>query len=196
MLFRSLGLEAAGVAVNERGAIIIDAFSRTSAPGVYALGDVTDRVQLTPVAIHEAMCFIETEYRNNPTAPDHELIPTAVFSQPEIGTVGLSEDEAAKKFEDLEVYRAEFRPMKATLSGRSEKTIMKLVVNAADRKVLGAHILGHEAGEMAQLLGITLKAGCTKDDFDRTMAVHPTASEELVTMYNPSYRIKNGERIG
>ncbi|WP_428428965.1 glutathione-disulfide reductase [Pararhizobium sp.] len=193
---KGLGLEAAGIAVNERGAIIIDAFSRTSAPGVYALGDVTDRVQLTPVAIHEAMCFIETEYKGNPTSPDHDLIATAVFSQPEIGTVGLSEDEAGKKFEDIEIYRAEFRPMKATLSGRSEKTIMKLVVNAADRKVLGAHILGHEAGEMAQLLGITLKAGCTKDDFDRTMAVHPTASEELVTMYNPSYRIKNGERIG
>jgi glutathione reductase (NADPH) len=193
---KGLGLEAAGVAVNERGAITIDAFSRTSAPGIYALGDVTDRVQLTPVAIHEAMCFIETEYKGNPTSPDHDLIATAVFSQPEIGTVGLSEDYAAKKFEDLEIYRAEFRPMKATLSGRSEKTIMKLVVNAADRKVLGAHILGHEAGEMAQLLGITLKAGCTKDDFDRTMAVHPTASEELVTMYNPSYRIKNGERIG
>jgi glutathione reductase (NADPH) len=191
-----LGLEAAGVTVNERGAIVIDAFSRTSAPGIYALGDVTDRVQLTPVAIHEAMCFIETEYKGNPTSPDHDLIATAVFSQPEIGTVGLSEEVASKKFEDLEVYRAEFRPMKATLSGRSEKTIMKLIVNSADRKVLGAHILGHEAGEMAQLLGITLKAGCTKDDFDRTMAVHPTASEELVTMYNPSYRIKNGERIG
>ncbi|WP_426236137.1 glutathione-disulfide reductase [Pararhizobium sp. DWP1-1-3] len=193
---KGLGLEAAGVTVNERGAIVIDAFSRTSAPGIYALGDVTDRVQLTPVAIHEAMCFIETEYKGNPTSPDHDLIATAVFSQPEIGTVGLSEDEAGKKFEDLEIYRAEFRPMKATLSGRSEKTIMKLIVNATDRKVLGAHILGHEAGEMAQLLGITLKAGCTKDDFDRTMAVHPTASEELVTMYNPSYRIKNGERIG
>ena len=193
---KGLGLEAAGVTVNERGAIIIDAFSRTSAPGIYALGDVTDRVQLTPVAIHEAMCFIETEYKGNPTSPDHDLIATAVFSQPEIGTVGLSEEEAGKKFEDLEIYRAEFRPMKATLSGRSERTIMKLVVNAVDRKVLGAHILGHEAGEMAQLLGITLKAGCTKDDFDRTMAVHPTASEELVTMYNPSYRIKNGERIG
>ncbi|MBP1857071.1 glutathione-disulfide reductase [Rhizobium herbae] len=193
---KGLGLEAAGVTVNERGAIIVDAFSRTSAPGVYALGDVTDRVQLTPVAIHEAMCFIETEYKGNPTSPDHDLIATAVFSQPEIGTVGLSEEDAAKKFEDLEIYRAEFRPIKATLSGRSEKTIMKLIVNAADRKVLGAHILGHEAGEMAQLLGITLKGGCTKDDFDRTMAVHPTAAEELVTMYAPSYRIKNGERIG
>jgi glutathione reductase (NADPH) len=190
-----LGLEAAGVNVDERGAIVVDAFSRTSAPGIYALGDVTDRVQLTPVAIHEAMCFIETEYKGNPTSPDHETIATAVFSQPEIGTVGLSEEEAGKKFEDLEVYRAEFRPIKATLSGRTEKTIMKLIVNAADRKVVGAHILGHEAGEMAQLLGITLKAGCTKDDFDRTMAVHPTAAEELVTMYNPSYRVKNGQRV-
>ncbi len=192
---KGLGLEKAGVATNHKGAIIVDEYSRTNVPSIFALGDVTDRVQLTPVAIHEAMCFIETEYKNNPTSPDHELIPTAVFSQPEIGTVGLSEEAAAEKFEELEIYRAEFRPMKATLSGRSEKMIMKLIVNAADRKVVGAHILGHEAGEMAQLLGITLKAGCTKDDFDRTMAVHPTATEELVTMYAPSYRVKNGERV-
>ncbi|UJW74014.1 glutathione-disulfide reductase [Rhizobium sp. SL42] len=192
---KGLGLEAAGVATNERGAIVVDAYSRTNVAGIFALGDVTDRVQLTPVAIHEAMCFIETEYRNNPTSPDHEMIATAVFSQPEIGTVGMSEDEAAKRFDEIEVYRAQFRPMKATLSGRAEKMIMKLIVNTADRKVVGAHILGHDAGEMAQLLGITLKAGCTKDDFDRTMAVHPTAAEELVTMYSPSYRIKNGERV-
>ncbi len=155
---------------------MVDAYSRTNVPHIFALGDVTDRVQLTPVAIHEAMCFIETEFKNNPTAPDHDLIATAVFSQPEIGTVGLSEEEACKRFDEIEIYRAEFRPMKATLSGRSEKMIMKLVVNAADRKVVGAHILGHDAGEMAQLLGISLKAGVTKDDFDRTMAVHPTAA--------------------
>ncbi len=192
---KGLGLEKAGVEINEKGAIIVDDYSRTNVPYIYALGDVTDRVQLTPVAIHEAMCFIETEFKNNPTKPDHHLIATAVFSQPEIGTVGLSEEQAASKFEEVEVYRAQFRPMKATLSGRQEKTIMKLLVNAADRKVVGAHILGHEAGEMAQLLGITLKAGCTKDDFDATMAVHPTAAEELVTMYSPSYRIKNGERV-
>lgn len=190
-----LGLEAAGVATDRRGAILVDSYSRTNVASIFALGDVTDRVQLTPVAIHEAMCFIETEYKNNPTSPDLDLIATAVFSQPEIGTVGLSEEQAGKLYPDLEIYRAEFRPMKATLSGRAEKMIMKLIVNAADRKVVGAHILGHEAGEMAQLLGITLKAGCTKDDFDRTMAVHPTASEELVTMYNPSYRVKDGVRI-
>ncbi|UXS01448.1 glutathione-disulfide reductase [Agrobacterium tumefaciens] len=192
---KGLGLENAGVKLDARGAIIVDDYSRTNVPSIFALGDVTDRVQLTPVAIHEAMCFIETEYKNNPTKPDHELIATAVFSQPEIGTVGLSEEEAGAKYPELEVYRAQFRPMKATLSGRTEKTIMKLIVNAADRKVVGAHILGHEAGEMAQLLGITLKAGCTKDDFDRTMAVHPTAAEELVTMYSPSYRVFNGERV-
>ncbi|KRC17675.1 glutathione-disulfide reductase [Acidovorax sp. Root217] len=191
---RGLGLEAAGVAMDERGAIIVDPYSRTNVPSIWALGDVTNRVQLTPVAIHEAMCFIETEYRGKPTVPDHDLIATAVFSQPEIGTVGLSEEDAAQRYAEIEVYRAEFRPMKATLSGRAEKMIMKLVVDAASRKVLGAHILGHDAGEMVQLLGISLKAGVTKDDFDRTMAVHPTASEELVTMYQPSYRIKNGQR--
>ncbi len=190
-----LGLEAAGVAVNERGAIIVDDFSRTNVESIFAVGDVTDKVQLTPVAIHESMCFVETQYRGNPTSPDHHLIATAVFSQPEIGTVGLSEEDAAKKYPDIEVYRAQFRPMKATLSGRAERMIMKLIVNAGDRKVVGAHILGHDAGEMAQLLGITLKAGCTKEDFDRTMAVHPTAAEELVTMYTPSYRIRNGERV-
>jgi glutathione reductase (NADPH) len=190
-----LGLEAAGVAVDQKGAIVVDAYSRTSVASIFALGDCTDRVQLTPVAIHEAMCFIQTEYRSNPTPPDLDLIATAVFSQPEIGTVGLTEEAAAKKFEELEIYRAEFRPMKATLSGRAEKMIMKLIVNAADRKVVGAHILGHDAGEMAQLLGITLKAGCTKDDFDRTMAVHPTAAEELVTMYAPTYRVRGGERV-
>ncbi|MGO8654707.1 FAD-dependent oxidoreductase, partial [Rhizobium ruizarguesonis] len=167
-------------AVDERGAVIVDEYSRTNVENIYALGDVTNRVQLTPVAIHEAMCFTETEYKNNPTRPDYELIPTAVFSQPEIGTVGLSEEDAGKRYGELEVYRAQFRPLKATLSGRADRMIMKLIVDAASRKVVGAHILGHDAGEMAQLLGITLKAGCTKDDFDRTMALHPTA-EELVT---------------
>ena len=189
-----LGLEAAGVAVDERGAIIVDDYSRTNVENIYALGDVTNRVQLTPVAIHEAMCFIETEYKNNPTRPDYELIPTAVFSQPEIGTVGLSEEEAGKRYGELEVYRAQFRPLKATLSGRAERMIMKLIVDAASRKVVGAHILGHDAGEMAQLLGVTLKAGCTKDDFDQTMALHPTAAEEFVTMYAPSYRVRDGQR--
>ena len=192
---QGLGLKAAGVETDKLGAIIVDKYSRTNVPSIFALGDVTNRVQLTPVAIHEAMCFIETEYRNNPTSPDHDLVPTAVFSQPEIGTVGLSEDDAIRQYPDVEVYRAEFRPMKTALAGGSERMIMKLVVDTDSRKVLGAHVLGHDAGELVQLLGVALKAGVTKDDFDRTMAVHPTAAEELVTMYQPTYRFRNAERV-
>lgn len=191
----NMGLEGVGVELGKTGTIVVDQYSRTNIDNIWAIGDVTHRVQLTPVAIHEAMCFIETAFKDNPTAPDHDTIPTAVFSQPEIGTVGLSEDEAAKRYSDIEVYRASFRPMRHTLSGRNEKMLMKLVVDGASRKVVGAHILGPDAGEMAQLLGIPLKAGLTKDDFDRTMAVHPTAAEELVTMYKPTYRVKNGERL-
>ncbi|KAB2699222.1 glutathione-disulfide reductase [Ochrobactrum sp. Kaboul] len=190
-----LGLEAAGVKLDKLGAIEVDDYSRTSTANIWAVGDVTNRVQLTPVAIHEAMCFLETVFKDNPTKPDHELIATAVFSQPEIGTVGLTEEQAAKKYPEVEVYRALFRPMKNTLSGRNEKMLMKIVVDAKSRKVLGTHIMGPDAGEMAQLLGISLKAGATKDDFDRTMAVHPTAAEELVTMYKPSYRVVNGEKV-
>ena len=191
----SLGLEAAGVELDEIGAIKVDAYSRTSRENIWAIGDVTNRVQLTPVAIHEAMCFLETAFRNNPTKPDHRQIATAVFSQPEIGTVGLCEADAAKEYRELEVYRALFRPMRNTLSGAKDKMLTKLIVDAATRQVIGAHIFGPDAGEMAQLLAIPIKAGCTKDDFDRTMAVHPTAAEELVTMYKPSYRIVNGERV-
>ncbi|MFC5585906.1 glutathione-disulfide reductase [Nitratireductor kimnyeongensis] len=190
-----LGLEAAGVETGKTGEIIVDAYSRTNVDNIWALGDVTNRVQLTPVAIHEAMCFIETEYKDNPTEVDHETIATAVFSQPEIGTVGLSEDEAAQRFDRLEIYRASFRPMRHTLSGRQEKMLMKLVVDAESRRVLGAHVMGPDAGEMAQVLGISLKARLTKDDFDRTMAVHPSAAEELVTMYQPTYHVEKGQRV-
>mgnify|MGYP002621382356 CR=1 FL=1 len=190
-----LGLEAAGVETGPAGEIVVDDFSRTSVETVYAVGDVTNRVQLTPVAIHEAMCFVDTVFRGKPTKPDFDAIATAVFSQPEIGTVGLSEDEAARRFEELEIFRAEFRPMRHTLSGRQERMVMKLVVDAASRRVLGAHVLGPDAGEMAQLLGIAVKARLTKDDFDATMAVHPSAAEELVTMYQPTYRVRNGERV-
>ena len=190
-----LGLEAAGVKTGRKGEILVNEYSQTNVASIYAVGDVTDRVNLTPVAIHEAMCLVDTVYRGKPVSPDHDLIATAVFSQPEIGTVGMSEDEAAKAFDTVEIYKADFRPMKATLSGSAERTIMKIVVDGDSRKVLGVHILGHDSGEMAQTIGIALKAGATKDDFDRTMAVHPTAAEELVTMYQPSYRLKNGERM-
>jgi glutathione reductase (NADPH) len=190
-----LGLAAAGVKTGVKGDILVDSFSRTNVENIWAIGDVTDRVQLTPVAIHEAMCFVETAFKDNPTEPDLDCIATAVFSQPEIGTVGLSEDEAAKRFPRIEVYSASFRPMRHTLSGRQERMLTKLVVDADTRLVLGAHILGPDAGEMAQLLGIALKAGLTKDDFDRTMAVHPTAAEELVTMYKPTYFVQEGVRV-
>jgi glutathione reductase (NADPH) len=187
-----LGLEHAGVETDHAGAIVVDNYSRTNVGHIWAVGDVTNRVQLTPVAIHEAMCFLETAFGDNPTKPDYETIPTAVFSQPEIGTVGLTEAAAAEKYDDLEVYKATFRPMHNILPGRDEKMMMKLIVDAASRIVVGAHVIGPGAGEMAQLLGIPMKARCTKDHFDATMAVHPTAAEELVTMYQPSYRIKDG----
>lgn len=192
----NLGLEAAGVETGKLGEIVVDPFSRTSVDNIWAVGDVTNRVQLTPVAIHEAMCLVETMFKGNPTAPDLEVIATAVFSQPEIGTVGLSEDDAARQLDAVDVYRAWFRPMRNILPGREQRMLTKLVVNASNDVVVGAHILGPDAGEMAQLLGIAVKAGLRKADFDRTMAVHPTAAEELVTMYQPTYRIRGGERTG
>ena len=190
-----LGCETAGVELDKTGGIVVDDYSKTTADYIWAIGDVTHRLQLTPVAIHEAMCFVETVFGGRPTKPDFETVATAVFSQPEIGTVGLTETAAAKTFPDIEIYRAKFRPMKHVLAGRDEPMLMKLVVDGASRRVLGAHILGPDAGEMSQLLGIAVKAGLTKDDFDRTMAVHPTMTEEIVTMYEPSYRLKHGERV-
>jgi len=189
---QDLGLDKAGVEVSKGGAIKVDEYSATSQPHIFAVGDVTDRVQLTPVAIHEAMCFIETAFHDRPTAPDHQSIATAVFSQPEIGTVGLSEEAAAAKLDHVEIYRALFRPMRHTISGHNEKMLTKLVVDGTTRRVIGAHILGADAGEMAQLLAIALKGNLTKEVFDATMALHPTAAEELVTMYVPSYIYRNG----
>lgn len=192
----NLGLEAAGVELGKTGEIVVDDYSRTNVPNIWAVGDVTNRVQLTPVAIHEAMCFVDTVFRDKPTRPDFEGVATAVFSQPEIGTVGLSEEDAGKEYDEVEIYRAVFRPMRNILPGRQEKMLTKLVVDAKTRIVVGAHILGPDAGEMAQLLGIVIKGRLTKDVVDVTMAVHPTAAEEFVTMYQPSYRLKGGERVG
>ena len=193
---QGLNLDKAGVKLNSNNAVIVDKFMKTTANNIWALGDVTDRIQLTPVAIHEAMCFIETEFKNNPVAPDHELIATAVFSQPEIGTVGLTEEQAVEKFDRVEIYRALFRPMRNTLSGNSDKMLTKLIVDGKTRLVVGAHVLGSGAAEMAQLLGVSLKGKLTKDVFDRTMALHPTASEELVTMYRPTYVYEKGKKLG
>ncbi|WP_137390221.1 glutathione-disulfide reductase [Rhodoligotrophos defluvii] len=177
-----LGLEALGIELGKRGEIPVDAYSRTSVPSIYAIGDVTDRMALTPVAIREAVAFAETVFNNNPTAVDYENVPTAVFSQPEIGTVGLTEAAAQARFGDVDIYETSFRPMKHTLSGRQERMLMKLVVEPQSGRVVGCHILGPDAGEMAQILGIAVKMGATKADFDATVAVHPTAAEELVTL--------------
>jgi glutathione reductase (NADPH) len=191
---RGLGLEGAGVRVAANGAIAVDAWSRSSVPDILAIGDVTDRIALTPVAIHEAMCLVETEFKGNPTSPDHELVPTAVFSQPEIGSVGLSEAEAARRHSRVDVYKALFRPMKHTLTGRDERTMMKIVTDGANGRVLGVHLFGPDSAEIVQSVAIAVKMGATKADFDRTMALHPTAAEELVTMYQPSYRVIDGRR--
>ncbi|MGI9464193.1 MAG: glutathione-disulfide reductase [Aestuariivirgaceae bacterium] len=177
-----LGLDNAGIEVRDDGAIIVNGFSQTNVANIYAIGDVTHRMNLTPVAIREGHAFADTVYGDKPTAVDHANVATAVFSQPELGTVGLTEAKAREQFGEVDIYKSVFRPMKHTLSGSDEKMMMKLIVDAATDKVLGCHIMGPDAGEMAQLLGIAVKMGATKADFDATIAVHPTASEELVTM--------------
>ena len=177
-----LGLERAGVELTPHYAVKVDDHSRTSVPSIYAVGDVTNRINLTPVAIREGHAFADTVFGGKDVKVDYSLIPTAVFSQPEIGTVGLTEAEARHKFRAVDIYKTSFRPMKHTLSGRDERMLMKLVVDGETDRVLGCHICGPDAGEMAQLLGISLRLGAKKSDFDATMAVHPTAAEELVTL--------------
>ena len=177
-----LGLEEAGVELTMHGAVQVDKFSKSTVDNIYAVGDVTNRVNLTPVAIREGHAFADTVFGNMPRAVDHALVPSAVFSQPELGTVGLTEAQARKTHKAIDIYKTSFRPMKHTLSGRDERVLMKLVVDGETDKVLGCHIAGEGAGEMAQLLGIAVTCGATKAQFDATLAVHPTASEELVTM--------------
>ena len=179
-----LGLENAGVALRPSGRVEVDAYSRSSVPNIYAIGDVTGRVELTPVAIHEAMCFVRTVFGGQPTAPDHEQVPTAVFTRPEIGTVGMTEERALARGHSIDTYRTSFLPLKHTLSGRRERSMMKLIVDAGDQKVLGCHIFGPDAGEMIQLVAVAVKMGVTKDQIDATIAVHPTMAEELVTLRN------------
>jgi len=177
-----LGLQKLGVECGWNGRIAVDDWYRSSVPSIHAVGDVTDRVNLTPVAIRDGVAFIEANYKNNPMPVDLAYLPTAVFSQPEIGTVGYTEEQAREMFRSVDIYKSSFRPMKNTLSGRPERTFMKLVVDAETDKVVGAHILGPDAAEMAQVLAISLKLGARKADFDATIALHPTAAEELVTM--------------
>jgi glutathione reductase (NADPH) len=177
-----LGLEGAGVKLGARGEILVDAFSQTNVPSIYAVGDVTDRANLTPIAIREGHAFADSVFGGKATKVDHNRIPTAVFSTPEIGTVGLSEADARKAGYELDIYKANFRPMKATLSGSTDRMIMKLVVDAKSQLVLGCHVLGPDAGEIIQMAAIALELRATKADFDRTVALHPSAAEELVTM--------------
>ncbi len=177
-----LGLEQAGVETDGAGAIRVDAASRTSAPGIWAIGDVTNRLALTPVAIREGHAFADTEFGGKPWTCDHENVPSAVFSTPEIGTVGLTEEQARARGGAIDIYRSSFRPMKNTLSDLPERVLMKLVVDAFTDRVLGVHIAGPDAAEMIQLAGIAVKMGATKRQFDDTVAVHPSAAEELVTM--------------
>ena len=180
-----LGLENAGVELGAKGEIKVDAYSKTNIDSIYAVGDVTARAELTPVAIREGAAFAETVFNDNPLAVDHSIIPTAVFSQPSIGTVGLGEEAAREAGHEIDVYAASFRPMKNTLSGNPEKTLMKLIVDKADDKVLGLHIVGPDSGEMIQAFGVAITMGATKAQFDATIAVHPTAAEELVTFKQP-----------
>ncbi|MGI3187383.1 glutathione-disulfide reductase [Nioella aestuarii] len=179
-----LGLEEIGVEMGRNGEIKVDDYSQTNIPSIFAVGDVTDRVNLTPVAIREGHAFADTVFGGTPRKADHDLIPSAVFTQPELGTVGLTEEEA-RDAGPIEVYCSSFRPMQALFAGHEERVLMKLIVRADTRKVLGVHLVGDHAGELIQMVGIAVKMGATKEDFDRTMAVHPTMAEELVTMKTP-----------
>jgi glutathione reductase (NADPH) len=180
----NLGLEEAGVELTPSGAVKVDAFSRTTVPHIWAVGDVTDRINLTPVAIREAAAFVETAFRNNPQAFDHETVASAVFSQPPIGAVGLTEAQA-RQGRRVDIYRSVFRPMKGTFYGGEERTLMKLVVDQTSGQVLGCHVVGPDAPEIIQMAAIAIKLGVTKAQWDQTCAVHPTAAEELVTMREP-----------
>ena len=179
-----LGLEAAGVQLGRQGQILVDDYSQTAVPSIYAVGDVTGRINLTPVAIREGHAFADTVFNGRPTKADHELVPSAVFTHPELGSVGLSEVQARDR-EPIEVYATAFRAMQSAFAGRPDRVLMKLIVSRATRRVLGCHIVAEHAGELIQLATIAIKMGATKEDFDRTVAVHPTMAEELVTLRKP-----------
>jgi glutathione reductase (NADPH) len=179
---KGLGLEAVGVKIDKKGGVAVDKFSQTSVPSIYAVGDVTDRVNLTPVAIVEGHAFADTVFGGKERAVDHDNIPTAVFSEPEVGVVGLSEEQACKRFAKVDIYKTSFRPMKAAVAARDSRSFMKLVVDGMTDQVLGCHIVGPSASEIIQLAGLAIKMKARKADFDATIAVHPTAAEELVTM--------------
>jgi glutathione reductase (NADPH) len=186
---KGLGLDKAGVALNPvNGGIAVNEFSQTNVPNIYAVGDVTHRINLTPVAIREGHAFADTVFGNRPVQVDHADIPTAVFTQPEVGTVGLTEAEALAQYTHVDIYKTDFRSLKSTMSGSQSRVLMKLIVDGSTDRILGCHIVGPEAGELIQVVGIAVKMKATKADFDGTMAVHPTGAEELVTLRTPTAR--------
>jgi glutathione reductase (NADPH) len=177
-----LGLERAGVKLDDAGAVIVDEFSQSCVESIYAIGDVTNRMNLTPVAIRDGHAFADTIYNGRPTSVDHSTVPSAVFGRPPIGTVGLAEADARRSHGEIDIYRTNFRPMRNMLSGNQERTLMKIVVDRKTDKLLGVHIAGEDAPEMIQLAAVAVKAGVTKQQWDSTVALHPTAAEELVLM--------------
>jgi glutathione reductase (NADPH) len=179
---RGLGLENAGVELRQSGAVIVDPYLRSSVESIYAIGDCTDRLMLTPVAIAEGTAVANTLFNNRPIMLDYENIATAIFSSPNCGTVGLTEDQARRREFEVDIYMSSFRPLRHTMTGSAEKTMMKLVVDRASDRVLGCHMVGPDAGEIIQGLAVALNCGATKTQFDTTIGIHPTAAEEFVTM--------------
>ncbi|XP_002962386.2 glutathione reductase, chloroplastic/mitochondrial [Selaginella moellendorffii] len=192
---KNLGLEDIGVRLGKNGAIMVDEYSKSNVDSIWAVGDVTNRTNLTPVALMEGMAFSKTVFGDRPTKPDYNNIPSAVFTQPPIGTVGLTEEQAIKELRNIDVYTSSFRPMKATLSGLSDRTFIKMIVDCATGKVVGVHMCGEDAGEILQGVGIAVKAGLTKDHFDATVGIHPTSAEEIVTMRSPTRKIREDAEV-
>lgn len=188
---RNLGLEQAGVELNKRGAITVDQYSRTNVPSIWAVGDVTDRMNLTPVALMEGMALCKTMFGNEPTAPQYDAIATAVFSNPELSTCGLTEQEAVEKYGDVDVYTSKFRPMKNTISGNPGRTLMKIIVDAATDRVLGFHMVGPDSAEIMQGLALAVKYGMRKQELDQVVGIHPSAAEEFVTMRSVTRQVRN-----
>lgn len=187
---RGIGLEEAGVDLDRTGAIVVDAYSRSTVPNIYAVGDVTNRLQFTPIAIREGSAFVETVFGGNPTAVDYENVPVAVFGNPEVGSVGMTEEEARVRHLSIDIYRSNFKPLPNRVAGRDERMLIKLLVDGDTDRVLGCHIVGPNAGELVQLVAIPIRMGATKADFDATTALHPTLAEEIVTMGRPAERIR------
>lgn len=187
---RDLGLAEAGVRCDATGAVVVDAFSKSSVDSIYAVGDVTHRLQFTPVAIREAAAFVETVFADRPTAVDYDMVPNAVFSTPEVGVVGLSEESARARFAALDIYRTHVKPLPNRVAGRDERVLIKLIVDGDSDRVLGCHIVGPFASELIQLVAVAVKMGATKADFDAVTALHPTLAEEIVTLNRPAERIR------